>query len=298
VSLNQRINADALLAELNEPMPEVNVSAALSRVVWRQRAAAAERVSLWSAKPRYVSMGVHAGLFALLVFGAATPAVQDSVRERFNLIDPNLKPYLTQGGGGGGPREEAPVTAGKLPKPAPKQFTPPQVVDRMPILAMEPNIVAPPDVPLPQSSFATWGDPLAKVVTGSNGFGSGGGMGEGTGGGIGPGHGPGAGPGDGGGIGGAVFYPGGGVTMPKLLFQVEPDYSDDARRARFSGTVTLSAVVDASGKVRDIHVLRSPGLGLDEKAIEAVSKWRFRPGLKDGRPVNVRAQVEVSFRLL
>jgi len=79
---------------------------------------------------------------------------------------------------------------------------------------------------------------------------------------------------------------------------VEPEYSDEARKAKYSGTVLLSIVVDERGIPRDIRVVRPLGLGLDEKAIEAVRHWRFRPGMKNGRPVNVRATVEVSFRLL
>ena len=70
------------------------------------------------------------------------------------------------------------------------------------------------------------------------------------------------------------------------------------RARKYSGTVMLSVIVDADGHARDIHVARSLGMGLDEKAIEAVEKWKFRPGMKGGQPVNVRATIEVNFRLL
>jgi TonB family protein len=83
-----------------------------------------------------------------------------------------------------------------------------------------------------------------------------------------------------------------------LVSKVEPEYSEEARKAKYSGEVLLSIVVDASGVPRDIHVIRPLGLGLDEKAIEAVMKWRFRPGLKGGRAVATQAQVIVNFRLL
>ena len=99
-------------------------------------------------------------------------------------------------------------------------------------------------------------------------------------------------------VGGAVYRAGGDVTAPLLVSKVEPAYSDEARKAKYSGTVLLSIVVDGRGVPRDIRVVRPLGLGLDEKAIEAVSKWRFNPGLKDGNPVPVRATIEVSFRLL
>jgi TonB family protein len=95
-----------------------------------------------------------------------------------------------------------------------------------------------------------------------------------------------------------VFRIGGGVTAPKLLKKVEPEYSEEARKAKFQGTVVLRVIVDAEGNPRDIEVSRPLGLGLDEKAIEAVMKWRFSPGYKDGKAVAVRATVEVNFRLL
>jgi len=88
------------------------------------------------------------------------------------------------------------------------------------------------------------------------------------------------------------------VSQPVVLVKVEPEYSEDARKARYSGVVVLSAIIDKDGQPREIRVIRSLGMGLDEKAIEAVQKWRFRPGMKAGQAVNVRAQIEVNFRLL
>jgi len=91
---------------------------------------------------------------------------------------------------------------------------------------------------------------------------------------------------------------GNGVSAPAVLIKVEPGYSEEARQAKVQGTVLLSLVVDETGNPRDIRVVRPLGLGLDEKAVEAVAKWRFRPGLKDNQPVPVAAYVEVNFRLL
>ncbi|HWR54716.1 MAG TPA: energy transducer TonB, partial [Bryobacteraceae bacterium] len=139
---------------------------------------------------------------------------------------------------------------------------------------------------------------LAKVGPPSNGTGTGGGIGNGTGTGIGPGKGPGFGPGEGGGFGGGVFRVGGGVSAPVAIHRVEPEYSEEARKAKFQGTVVLSIVIDEQGVPRNFRVVRPLGLGLDEKAIEAVQKWRFRPGHKEGRAVAVIATVEVNFRLL
>lgn len=90
---------------------------------------------------------------------------------------------------------------------------------------------------------------------------------------------------------------GGEVSAPSLTSRAEPDYPEEARKAKYSGTVLLSIIVDAQGVPQDIKVVRPLGLGLDQKAVEAVAKWRFKPGMKAGKPVPVHAQVEVAFRL-
>jgi TonB family protein len=163
---------------------------------------------------------------------------------------------------------------------------------------MEPTLVIPPDVNVPNVNMAQYGDPLAKIGPPSSGTGSGGGIGSGSGGGVGSGKGPGYGPGEGGGYGGGAFRVGGGVTAPTLVFKVEPEYSEEARKAKFQGIVLLYLEVNERGQPQNPRVIRALGLGLDEKAIEAVMKWRFRPGLKDGKAVTTQAQVEVNFRLL
>ncbi len=96
----------------------------------------------------------------------------------------------------------------------------------------------------------------------------------------------------------ATIHRGRGVTPPQLIYKVEPEFSEEARKAKYQGVALLSIEVDASGNVRKIRMLRSLGLGLDEKAMEAVSHWRFRPGLFDGKPVVTEATVEVHFQLL
>ena len=94
------------------------------------------------------------------------------------------------------------------------------------------------------------------------------------------------------------IYPiGGDVSPPNLIRKAEPEYTEEARKACASGTVLVSLVVDPQGMPQNIRILRPLGLGLDEKAIEAVSKWRFNPGLKSGQPVAVQAQVVVNFRI-
>jgi TonB family protein len=101
----------------------------------------------------------------------------------------------------------------------------------------------------------------------------------------------------------AGFYPiaGGDLarTQPALIRQVQPEYTDEARAARVQGTVVLRLEIDPAGKVEHagIRVVRSLGLGLDEKAIEAVRQWTFKPATKDGVPISAPATIEVNFRL-
>ena len=95
-----------------------------------------------------------------------------------------------------------------------------------------------------------------------------------------------------------MYKIGGGVSAPRVLFKVEPEYSEEARKAKWQGTVVLTVIVDEAGRPSHVSVLRSLGLGLDQKAIDAVSQWRFKPGLKDGKAVPVIATIEVNFRLL
>ncbi len=97
---------------------------------------------------------------------------------------------------------------------------------------------------------------------------------------------------------GGIYRVGGGVTAPVALVRPEPEYSEEARKAACQGSVLLYLVVDSSGSPRNLKVVRGIGFGLDEKAIEAVEKWRFRAGYKDGKPVNVAATIDVNFRLL
>lgn len=87
------------------------------------------------------------------------------------------------------------------------------------------------------------------------------------------------------------------VSAPTLLHKVEPQYSAEAERAGIEGTVFLYGEVGPDGLAHNLRVVRSIGHGLDEEAIEAVAKWRFRPGEKDGKPVTVAANFEVNFRL-
>jgi TonB family protein len=97
---------------------------------------------------------------------------------------------------------------------------------------------------------------------------------------------------------GGAYRIGGGVSPPVPTYQPEPRYDEEARKAKIQGTVLLSLIVDEAGKPVNVRVTRSLHPGLDREAIECVSTWRFKPGMKDGKPVPVMASIEVNFRLL
>jgi TonB family protein len=82
-----------------------------------------------------------------------------------------------------------------------------------------------------------------------------------------------------------------------LIYKPEPEYSDEARQVKQQGIVTLWVVVGADGRTKRIEVVHSLGMGLDEKAVEAVRIWRFEPGMKDGHPVPTQVTVDVDFHL-
>ena len=248
-----------------------------------------------------LSTGVQLGAVILLFTALSSKTVQQKITQVIPLILPQEvsipKPVLHAGGGGGGDRSPLPASKGRLPKVAPRQFVPPSAVinNAQPKLVMEASILAP-DANVPPVSLANYGDPLGKLGPPSNGTGSGGGIGSGKGGGVGSGTGGGSGPGDGGGI---VYTPGkGGATNPIVIHQENPEFSDEARKARFSGEVIVAIEVDPTGKVIHPRLAKSIGMGLDEKALEAALKWTFRPGTLNGKPVTTRATISMWFHLL
>ena len=263
---------------------------------------------IWGLYGRQKKSFVVSTGFQVLVVAAAfwvfsIPAVQKTMLRGAAVFLPDLAPAdvkINKGGGGGGNRSPLPASKGALPKVAPRQFTPPSAViqNPNPKLTMDPTILAPPEVQMPNVNMSQYGDPLAKLGPPSNGPGYGGGIGSGHGGGVGPCGGGGYGPGSDGGFGGGAFKVGNGVTAPIVLYKKDPEYSEEARKAKYQGTVVLYIEVDPSGRAVNPKVVRSLGLGLDEKALEAVRQWKFKPGYKDGRPVTVAATIEVNFRLL
>jgi TonB family protein len=241
-----------------------------------------------------VSFASHAALIALIASGIFVGRVT-IVKPSF-LTSELTYPLSGHGGGGSGDRSAIQASKGTPPKFSDQQIAPPVIVvrNRESKLTVDANVVGPPDVKLPQSNHI--GDLVSSnIVMPSNGTGAGGAAGDGSGSGLGKGNGAGYGPGFDRGVGGGAFSRT-GVTAPRAIYDPEPEYSDEARRVKHQGVVVLSLVVDAQGQARNIRVARSLGMGLDEKAIEAVKKWRFAPGTKDGSPVAVQVNVEVNFR--
>ncbi|HYE26377.1 MAG TPA: energy transducer TonB [Clostridia bacterium] len=264
-------------------------------------------------KGAWGSTAVHVVAVAAIIgasVGGAKVAQQVQEEQAVQIVAPDISEYMPlsmkkndtlAGGGGGGERDKLEAPKGKLPKFAMEQITPPAMVVRNenPKLEVEPTVVVPPQVKLANAALPNLGDPKSALPAGpaSNGTGSGGGIGSGSGGGIGSGTGPGVGPGRGGGMGGGVFRVGGGVSAPRALDTPDPEYSEEARKAKYQGTVVLWLIVGPDGNPRDVKIARSLGMGLDQKAIEAVRRWKFEPAMKDGKPVAVQINVEVNFRL-
>jgi len=256
------------------------------------------------------SVLVHAIALTLLLLPYVLSRMWQPVKAANKTVAVDISPYLPQltpaggkkagGGGGGGDRSPTPASKGAIPKFARVQLAPPMAVipNLNPQLQVTPTLVGPPELKLPQmSSNMPWGDPNGVVGPPSNGPGFGGGIGSGEGGGIGSGKGGGLGPGEGGGVGGGVYSVGGGVSAPVPIYKPDPAYSEEARKAKYQGTVVLWITIDAGGTVTDCKVVKPLGMGLDEKAMESVRTWKFKPAMRNGSPVPVRVMVEVSFRL-
>ncbi|HEY6307324.1 MAG TPA: energy transducer TonB [Candidatus Angelobacter sp.] len=240
-----------------------------------------------------LSVITHTGLLALLLLawhvGVQQKIIPQSLTHSVELSDYAMK--VGKGGpsgGGGGDASKLKASAGTPPKASTKQFTPPVVLQQQTSkLMVEPTVVA--DLKIPQSNQI--GDPLSKLMTLSNGSGVGGGIGSGDGGGVGSGHGgPGVGPG--------IFHLGeSGVSAPKAIYAPEPEFSEEARKAKYQGVVGMNVIVGPDGRIHDPHVVHSLGMGLDEEALKTVKTWKFEPGKRNGQAVSVAVYIEVDFHL-
>jgi len=318
VQITAQRDMSALDKLVDQPMAYVSLVGQIKSLINDARnphkiettAAPVEVEEIWSKPrtglPRLVSIGVHVVIVVLALIPWAT-AMKPPVAQATNvmLIQPTslILPMMNDssgGGGGGGKHQLTPPSQGRLPKAADKQFVPPDPEPPKnpdPTLVVEPTVVAPQLAQLPSLNLLNIGDPQGVPGPPSSGTGSGGGIGTGTGRGIGVGNGPGVGPGDGGGYGGGIFRVGGGVSAPTIIKKVDPQYSEEARKARYQGTVVLEAIVQKDGSVQIVRVVRSLGFGLDEKAIEALRQWKFSPAKQNGVPVPVALNIEVNFNL-
>ncbi len=259
-------------------------------------------------KSSLISAGIHlavlSGILVLAFWHPKRPVVAEIVRPPNFNITPFMPFSQSQqamgGGGGGGDRDIVMAAKGKLPKIAKTQFVPPDEIIRnpKPKLVVEPTVVMPDNIKLPDNNMPNLGDP-STVVRGpaSNGTGSNGGIGSGKSGGVGSGSGAGVGPGEGGGYGGGLYRVGGGVTPPVAIYMPQAEFSDRARMAKYQGQCVVEVVVDTNGRTRDPRVVQHLGMGLDEKAIEAVKQYRFKPAMLNGRPVAVDINVIVDFHI-
>jgi protein TonB len=256
-----------------------------------------------------VSFILHGAVVALVLylglnFKVVIPAVRKVAATNITLYAPPPPPKVLPvapaqgGGGGGGAHQIVEPTKGKPPEVKPKlpPVLAPQIlrVDR-PKIAAEPTA----QIKLPNSSkLPNLGmDNSPQIALASQGRGGGSGFGAGLGGGIGAGRGPGSGPGTGGGYGGGVMSVGGGVSAPVVVHSVEPEFTAQARAAGFQGNVSIQLIVDAQGNPQNVHVIRHLGMGLDQKAEDAVRQYRFKPAMYEGHPVAVQLIIDVAFHL-
>jgi len=203
----------------------------------------------------------------------------------------------SHGGRGGGTNDLIDPNRGRLPKLDPEAIEKVQVplLDH-PKLEIDNSIAVPPDAKLPdnQTMLMIGVHDSTNVTVVSGGPGKNGGIGFGPGGDYGPGSGNSWGPDSGNG----VYRPGeAGVSQPIPISTPEAEFSDEARRQKYEGVCLISVIIDAQGSPQSPRVVQRLGMGLDEKAVEAVMKYRFKPARKDGKPVAARIAVMVNFRL-
>jgi len=246
------------------------------------------------------SILIHAtaiGLVLLVTSGNHPPIERVFIAMEHALYLPP-GPSHPYAGGGGGQRDSNPASRGILPPRARHVFVAPvnRILNTDPILPVAPAILAPEDSPAMRVDLSAFGDPHGVSGPPSGGPGGPYGIGSGLGNAVGDRNGLGYGPGDEPGISGRGRI--GSMTAPVLLWKSEPSYSEEARKAKIQGTVVLAVEIDEHGLARNIRVRQSVGFGLDDRAVEAIQHWRFRPAYRNGKPVPAMALVEVNFRLL
>ena len=244
------------------------------------------------------AIGLHA-LALLVLFAVAARRASITMPQQATMVSTLTAPPVTlpappraeRMGGGGGHPDTSPAAQGRLPKFAPEQIIPLKAPPmEAPKLAVEPTLAVQKDLKMADNMLPNFGLPSSTAKGMS--------LGNGTGKGIGSGDGSGLGPGSGGGAGGGVLHLGGGIKAPTVLVQSDAEFSEEARKAKFSGSVEVYLWVEGDGTPSHVRVVRGVGMGLDEKAVEAVRKYRFHPAMKDGKPVAVDLYIDVNFEIL
>ena len=262
------------------------------------------------ARVQSLSVTMHVLLLTLLIAPALPELLHPVTSTKVTWEPPDTIRYFhtptwmsqlgNSPGGTSGERNPLPATNGAAPLFARIQLVPPRVRPaddiRVPI---PPTLVGDPNNTLPLTNLTNWGDPNSRSNNLSSGPGTHNGIGNGNDFGVGNGVGDSLGNSRDSGIGNKSGCPGcGGGEMPVCIYCPRADYTDEAVKAKYQGSVVLSVVVTADGRATDIHVSKGLGLGLDEKAVEAVRNWRFKPVLgPDGRPVATPVSIEVQFHL-
>ncbi len=311
-------NRGSLALDPDAPLPGTHSHSQV--VEWpRPVAAVAPQGALWRGEDPFaykrskatnvISFILHSVILGLLLylginFKTVIPAVRKVTGTNITLYAPPPPPKVLPvapkqgGGGGGGAHQVIEPTRGKPPEVV--RATPPVLAPQIlrierPKLAAEPTVQVkmPDQTKLPNLGLAQ----SPQIALASQGRGSGSGFGAGLGGGLGAGHGVGNGAGSGGGYGGGVMSVGGGVSAPVVIRSVEPEFTSEARAANFQGSVSIQLIVDSQGNPQNVHVIRHAGMGLDEKAIEAVRQYKFKPAMYQGNPVAVQLVIEVDFHL-
>lgn len=225
----------------------------------------------------FLALVFHILLFVVR-FAVESPVFFPDTRQLITLR--NLGP-MVNAGGSPKPKTAPKRTEVPKPKPQPLPFPDPTPDEPEPLYEVTPEVA--PEIVAQIASEFNLGEINAPPGTGSQG-------GGGSGGGMGPGAGPGVGPG--------VYTVGGGVSAPVPIYQPLPLYTEEARKARIEGIVLLQAIIRKDGTVDSFRVIRGLGYGLDESAINTIAtKWRFKPGMLNGQPVDVLANIEITFRL-
>jgi TonB family protein len=252
-----------------------------------------------------MSLVVHATALFLVLWAITNPP--SALSPGPNLLPDDIVWLDTPGpgGGGGGGGNKMPEPPRKAELKGAEKITVP--VEKPKLEVAKPEPTPPPAqvvIPALQTATGVMEVPgmISKLPTPalpSQGSGTEGGAGSGQGAGIGPGRGPGVGDGYGGGTGGGAYRPGNGVESPQVLHEEKPQYTSEAMRAKVQGIVEVEAIVLTDGSVGQVQIVRSldDRFGLDQKAIEAVKRWRFRPGTRLGKPVAVLVNIELTFTL-